>query len=133
MRVNVFELAYRYVYPSVRRRLVQILYLNFGLKQMEISRLLGLTQSAVSRYITSSRGVFVDISRFGDIDQAIKKLAAEIVNNGLDKYTVQYELARITLKALGQGYLCGFHRKLEEDVDLRKCRTCLNLFRTFIY
>lgn len=133
MKVNMFELAYRYVYPSVRRRLVQVLYLDFGLKQLEISRLLGLTQSAVSRYVTSSRGVFIDVSRFGDVDQAIRKLATEIVKSDLDRYSVQYELARITLKALGQGYLCGFHRKLEGDADLRKCRACLNLFKTFTW
>jgi len=47
--LSVFEFSYRYVIPSVKRRLIEKL-VEMGLKRKEAARKTGLSISAVSRY-----------------------------------------------------------------------------------
>lgn len=69
------ELAYRYVYPAVKRRLVEILYNEYKLTQQEIARLLYISQSTASRYKNLARRGLIDLSKFKDIDEEIHRLA----------------------------------------------------------
>ena len=129
MKITALEVASRYVYPSVRRRLVEILYFDFKLNQVEIATILKLTQSAVSRYLQGNRGNFLNIKKFQDIDSEIKKLVERIVKKRLNAYDIHSELTRITLLLLSKGYGCAFHHQIDEDIDIKLCKTCLRLFK----
>lgn len=132
MKISLFELAYRFLYPALRRRIVEILHRDFKLNQLKIAELLHITQSAVSRYLHMNRGAILDLSRFPDIEQDMQKLAKKIVNEEPNEYLIHQEFTRILLKALGKGYICSFHKKIDKEVDPSLCRTCINLFRDFI-
>jgi len=127
MKVSAFEVASRYVYPSLRRRLVEHLR-EKGLKQTEIAELLHITQSAVSRYLRMDRGALIDVSRFEDIDGEIAELAEWIVSQRPGEYEIHAELVRISLDFLGKGYACTFHSKIDPEVNPRECRVCIELF-----
>ena len=49
------EIVVWYVIPAIRSELAKEL-LNFGMKQKDISKLMDITQPAVSQYITDKRG-----------------------------------------------------------------------------
>lgn len=130
MRTNAFEVASRYVYPSLRRRLVEILR-EKGLKQVEIAELLHITQSAVSRYLGMDRGALVDVSRYPpDIDGELRSLVEEVIERKPDEYYIHRRLVEISLEMLGKGYVCSFHSKIDppEVNPPEECRVCLELF-----
>jgi len=127
MKVNAFDVASRYVYPSLRRRLVEHMR-AMGLKQTEIAELIHLTQSAVSRYINMDRGALIDVSNFRDVDDAVEKLANEIVRSKPSEYEVHMRLISIALKMLGRGYVCSFHARVDPEVNPAECRVCIELF-----
>ncbi|NJE75740.1 transcriptional regulator [Thermococcus sp. ES12] len=127
MKTNAFEVASRYVYPSLRRRLVELLHEN-GLKQTEIAELLHITQSAVSRYLKMDRGAFIDVSKFPDIDAEVTALAEKIVRERPSEYKIHSELVRMSLEMLGRGYVCQFHSKIDPEVNPSECNVCLELF-----
>ncbi|WP_456423878.1 transcriptional regulator [Thermococcus sp.] len=127
MKVTAFEVASRYVYPSLRRRLVEHLR-EKGLRQREIAGLLHVTQSAVSRYLNMDRGALIDISKFRDIDRDLKRLADEIIEFRPSEYEIHTELIRIALKMLGKGYVCSFHASIDPGVNPAECRVCIELF-----
>ena len=126
--MDVSELFYRYVFPSVRRRLVEILYRESGLSQEEVARKAHLTQSAVSRYLRGGRGGYINLAEFGDVDGMLRKLAEELVEDGMDEYALQYRLAKIAFEALGKGYICPYHGRIDPGVDLGRCNICKDLF-----
>jgi len=103
MRITIYELMNRYVYPAIRRRLVEILYHNIGLNQIEIAKLLGITQSAVSRYVVRNRGAFLDVSKFDEIEYDLRKIAKQIAERKLDEYTLHIELSKVIFKMLAKG------------------------------
>lgn len=127
MKTNAFEVASRYVYPSLRRRLVEVLYEN-GLKQTEIAELLHITQSAVSRYLNMDRGALIDVPRFPDIDSELRSFADEIIEKKPGEYEIHRRLVEITLKMLSKGYVCSFHAKIDPEVDPNTCKICIELF-----
>ncbi|WP_297470512.1 helix-turn-helix domain-containing protein [Thermococcus sp.] len=127
MKVTAFEVASRYVYPSLRRRLVEHLR-NMGLKQVEIAELLHVTQSAVSRYLNMDRGSMIDVSKFRDIDRELEELADEILEFRPGEYVIHRRLIEIALKMLGRGYVCAFHSRIDPEVNPAECRICIELF-----
>ncbi|WP_297064396.1 helix-turn-helix domain-containing protein [Thermococcus sp.] len=127
MKVTAFEVASRYVYPSLRRRLVEHLR-NKGLKQVEIAELLHVTQSAVSRYLNMDRGSMIDVSKFSDIDRELEELADEILESHPGEYVIHRRLIEIALKMLGRGYVCTFHSRIDPEVNPAECRICIELF-----
>jgi len=51
--ITVFELGYRYVIPSIRRRLVELLVEKHSLEEVEVAKLLSVSTSAASRNISA--------------------------------------------------------------------------------
>ncbi|KPU62732.1 transcriptional regulator [Thermococcus sp. EP1] len=127
MKINAFEAAAKYVYPSLRRRLVEILYKK-GLTQVQVAELLHITQSAVSRYIKMNRGALVEVEKFKDIDEELMELADRILKERPNEYYIHSELVKIALKMLGKGYVCSFHSKVDPEVDPAMCNICLDIF-----
>lgn len=127
MRTNAFEAVARYVYPSLRRRLVEILR-ERGLTQTQIAELLHITQSAVSRYLRMNRGALIEVEKFQDIDEKLKGLADTIVREKPDEYYIHGELVKIAVEMLGKGYVCSFHSKVDPEIDPKLCRICIETF-----
>jgi len=129
--IPVLELASRYVVPSLLRMLAEELVEGRGLSRVEAARRLGVTPSAVTRYLKGERGALVDLSSRGDVRRAVRSLAERLASGSMSEYELQAELARIALYAMGRGYLCSFHSKLEPAVNPLECRVCSKLFSGF--
>jgi len=74
-----------YVFPAVRSLVVEYLYKKKGLNQLEISRLLGISQSSVSRYLNRQRGVkssvIMEIPGFREkLEELIEKLVRKEIS-----------------------------------------------------
>jgi len=122
-----YELAYRYVIPYIQRRLVQALRAR-GLSNTEIAKKLGITPSAVTRYLKGERGTGIDLSMYADVEEAIEKIADAVIRRGLDKYGVMTAATAVTAYVLSRKYLCAYHAQIDEGVDPSKCSVCTQVF-----
>ena len=125
--ISVFEFGYRYVIPSIKRRLVEKL-IYMGMTQREVSKRLGLSVSAVSRYLSMERGSAINVASFNDLDENIGRLALLIKDRISDPYTIQLAVYRITLYALSRKYMCEDHSKVDLSVNPKTCSICPTLF-----
>lgn len=127
MKTNAFEVASRYLYPSIRRRLVEVLR-ERGLKQTEIAELLHITQSAVSRYLKMDRGAIMDLKDFPDVDGEVRALAERIIREMPGEYEIHSFIVKLSLEFLGKGYACTFHSRIDPEINPAECRVCIELF-----
>ncbi len=127
-----FELGYRYVVPAIKRLLVEMLSSEYSMTQREIAKALGMSQSAVSRYLSMERGGLIKISAFKDVDEMLHKLAQKIAKNSIDEYQLILELIKVTLYMFSKRYICRFHAYVDRDVDIRKCKICPMIFSQVI-
>jgi len=132
MRITLYELLYRYIYPALRRRLALILYEDFNLKQEEIAKVLSTTQSAISKYVDGRRGVGIRIESIPNVDSELRVIAEKVSKGVLDSYDVQVELSKLIFKLLASKQLCSIHSKLDPTVDYVKCNICPRLFRHYL-
>lgn len=125
--MSAFEFGYRYVIPSVKRRLVEKL-VEMGLTRREAARRTSLSTSAVSRYLSMERGSYINVAAHSDVDRAISELAASIRDNRIDFSGVQIQIHRIALYALSRKYMCEDHAKINLEINPELCSICPTLF-----
>jgi len=127
----VFEIAYRYVMPSLRRVLTEELYKR-KLSKKEIASKLLLSHSLVSRYISGERGYIIELKQFKDVNELISRLADEVISKNLSIYEINEELVKIAIYLMSKRYLCGFHSMIDPNTDQTKCKICPNTFKSSI-
>ncbi len=124
MRVNVLEVASRYLYPALKRRLAEKLA-ERGYTQTSIARLLGANQSTISRYLRADRAL-------AELHPALEKeidVIVEAVAGGVKPDAVQACLINLTILALNRRYACTLHARIDPSVDPSTCNLCPRLFK----
>lgn len=125
--LSVFELGYRYVIPSVKKRLVEKL-VEMGLTRKEAARRTGLSPSAATRYLLGERGAHMNMAAYSDVDRAISELAASIKDNRIDFNGMQIQVHKIAIYVLSRKYICEVHARIDPKVNPKLCSVCPTLF-----
>jgi predicted transcriptional regulator len=77
-----YEIAYSRIIPAFRRAVAREMHSRYHMKQVEIARRLGITQAAVSKYLSSGKAAlggkdvvrFIEASMRGDHDASTRAL-----------------------------------------------------------
>ena len=74
------------VLPAIRAEIAIKLFNDYGMKQIEISRILGVTQGAVSHYLTSFRGKERHtLNTILEIEEELNDITTMLVNGKVDE------------------------------------------------
>ncbi|MEM4452800.1 MAG: XRE family transcriptional regulator [Thermosphaera sp.] len=122
---SIFELAYRYIEPSIKRSLVERL-LARGMRSVDVAKCLGLSLSLVSRYARRERGL-QDFMVYPDVAKYIEKLADRVFQGEVCGISVYKEILMLTLYILGRKYACSLHYAIDRDINPASCRLCPDL------
>ncbi len=112
------ELEIWYLIPALRCELTKIFISEFKLNQKQVSKILGITESAVSQYLSSKRGNELKFSK-KEIKE-IKKTAQKILKS---KKTTE-EFYKLCMKLRGTESLCALHRKNDKSIT-KNCDLCI--------
>jgi uncharacterized protein len=104
MKLMPQEIEVRFILPSIRKELSLELQKK-GLKQVEISKLLGITPAAVSQYLKQKRGNTCFTTK---LQSEVKRSATRIIKN---PEFLQKEVYRITNEVKKSGFICEIHKK----------------------
>lgn len=74
------EKVVRYVLPGIRCEIARSMIMDHGFTQVKVANKLGLTEAAISQYISEKRGC-IEISD-EDIKEEIKRSAKRIIDGG---------------------------------------------------
>ena len=116
------EIEVRYILPAIRRELARIFVEDHKLSQKEASKLLGLTEAAVSQYRHSKRAKEVVFS--SAVVNEIKVSADRILADNADKHRLMAEMYRISNLTTVRQVLCDIHRS--QSKDLENCSVCFD-------
>ena len=116
------EMVVSRILPMLRAALVRSIIAEHGLKQREVARLLGITQSSVSQYVTSARaGDRKLLKAFPEIEDFARNTAKEIAGGRAKATHMMFCDACMHMR--GTKEFCRHHR---EWVQLAKCRVCFD-------
>jgi predicted transcriptional regulator len=125
---NIFELAYRYVEPSIKK-LIVLKLVEKKIPPVIIAEKLSISPSLVSRYVKGERGRFLDLSKYPDLVLRVEEISEKIATGELEGISLQIEINKLVLKTLSDKRVCGLHKMIDETVNPVTCNICPTLFR----
>jgi predicted transcriptional regulator len=120
----VCEISSKYVLPVFRSKVVNILINERGLTQIEVAKLLSISQATVSLYVGQKRGFSQKFRSFFDldvIDHYAHSYAEEITNNPSVE-SMEYFCA-LCKELRRKGLLCEIHRNVSGVSS--NCKICV--------
>ena len=124
------EIESKTLIPALRAILAKKLATNHDIREDEISRMLGVTQAAVSNYIRGIRGNPELIEKLLAEEQVVKMIA-----DITDRLSTEKDYTPATLsKFIGlcnyiktSLLICDIHHNLESNIDDKICKECENM------
>ena len=112
------EVEVWYLIPALRREIAIFLMKDYEYSQKHVAESLGMTESAVSQYVSGKRGHGIKFEK-GDLE-VIKKSADKIAKNKKDGLEVLYKLSK---KLMGNQSVCELHKKQDSSIP-KNCDVC---------
>ncbi|MCS7124735.1 MAG: hypothetical protein NZ932_04915 [Candidatus Bathyarchaeota archaeon] len=125
------EVAVKGLLPPLRAALAKQLMTKHNLKQVEIAKLLGLSQPAISLYNRKMRGKALDLEKDKDLGRLIERLADALAKGGLPHKEFTLKFCEICKVARAKGLLCNMHKTLDPEFDTERCQLCTATLECF--
>lgn len=118
------EVAVKSVIPAIRSAIARELTESYGLKQKDVAELLGVTQTAVSKYTSHCRGAIFEVTEVEGVQPVIKKTVLLLAKGELDKYELAEKLCRVCGIIRQSGLMCILCRLSDPNIDNGQCIAC---------
>ena len=118
------EVAVKSVIPAIRSAIARELTQSYGLKQKKVAHLLGVTQTAVSKYTKHCRGAIFEVTDVEGVQPVLTKTVYLLANGEMDKYMLAERLCTICGIIRQSGLMCILCRVSDPDIDNKKCIVC---------
>ena len=124
------EIESKTLIPALRAILAKKLAETHKIREDEISKMLGVTQAAVSNYIRGTRGDPQLIEKLGREEQVAKMLDELSDNLASDMAYTPSSLSKfigLCNYIKSSLLICDIHHNLESDIDEKICKECENM------
>ena len=118
------EVAVKSVIPAIRSAIARELTQSYGLKQKNVAQLLGVTQTAVSKYTKHCRGAIFEVTDVEGVQPILEKTVFLLANGEMDKYELADKLCNICGVIRQSGLMCILCKVSDPDIDSSKCIVC---------
>ena len=117
------EIVVNKVLPHIRADIVKILIQEYNMKQIEVSKRLGITQASVSQYLSSTRGDNKEFSAiFPELEEYARGIAKEIASGGARDTQVAMICKMCSKMREGEKF-CEYHKGF---LELESCGICFD-------
>ncbi len=121
------EIMTNYILPAVRAQIAKELIEKHNFTQISAAKKLGMTQSAMSRYMASNRGSRTQLS--DDFVRDIRVIAKDLASRDSPPSLTIEETCRICISMRRSGDFCKLHRELDKELP-DSCDVCIRILET---
>ncbi|MEM3700010.1 MAG: helix-turn-helix domain-containing protein [Candidatus Bathyarchaeia archaeon] len=119
------EIAVKSVIPAVKALIAIQLVEKHGLKQEKVAEILGISQSAVSKYARKVRGYAIKIDSIEEVEPLIEKMVNFLENGNYQRTEFLKVFCQTCMVIRKMGIMCQFCQKTEPKTIIRECDFCL--------
>lgn len=121
------EVAVKSVIPAVRALIAKQLMEEQGLNQGQVAELLGVSQSAVSKYSRKVRGHAIEVDGVGEIRPLIDGIIILLLDGKRQDAEVLELFCQACVAIRKTSLMCVFCHKSDPRIKLEDCRFCVSL------
>jgi len=118
------EVAVRSLVPALRSAIARELTQTYGLKQRDVARLLGVTQTAVSKYTRQVRGVVLKVEEVEEIQPKLEEIVASLANGRMSRYELVAKFCVACEIIRRKGLMCKLCKLSDPSIDVQQCFVC---------
>jgi len=124
------EIETKTLIPALRAILAKKLMEMYNIQEEDISKMLGVTQSAICNYIRGTRGnpeLIIKLLSIKEVSDMIDEIASNLSTNmaytpaSLSKFIGLCNYIKSSL------LICDIHHNLETNIDEAVCKECENM------
>src|SRR5437899_2710158 len=124
------EIETKTLIPALRAILAKKLIEEYKIREEEVSKLLGVTQAAISNYVRGTRGdpaLIAKLISVKEVSDIINDICSNLASNmaytpsSLSKFIGLCNYIKSSL------LICDIHHKLESNIDEAICKECENM------
>jgi predicted transcriptional regulator len=121
------EIETKTLIPALRAILAKKLMELYNIQEEDISKMLGVTQAAISNYIRGTRGnpeLIIKLLSIKEVSDMIDEIASNLSTNMA--YTPA-SLSKFIGLCNSSLLICDIHHNLETNIDEAVCKECENM------
>jgi len=124
------EIETKTLIPALRAILAKKLMEMYNIQEEDISKMLGVTQAAISNYIRGTRGnpeLITKLLSIKEVSEMVDEIASNLSTNmaytpaSLSKFIGLCNYIKSSL------LICDIHHNLETNIDEAVCKECENM------
>jgi len=117
------EVAVRTVSPALRALIAQTLLEKHDLKEVEVAQVLGISQSAVSKYNRRVRGTTIPIDAIPEIQTITSKMATMLLTNPVQQMEIMRLFCQACTLIRSKGLMCELCQQNQKPT-INNCAFC---------
>ena len=118
------EVAVKSLVPALRSAIARELTQIYGLKQKDVANLLGVTQTAVSKYTRHVRGTVLKIEGVEEVQPTLKEIVVSLANGRMSKYELAAKFCVACEIIRQKGLMCDLCKLSDPLIDIQQCHVC---------
>jgi hypothetical protein len=119
------EIAVKSVIPAVKALIARELVEKHGLKQDEAAEILGISQSAVSKYTQKVRGYVIKVDDLEEIEPLIDEMIGILVSRTHKRGAFLRCFCQTCVLIRKTSLMCQFCQKADKKIRTEECNFCL--------
>ncbi|HKZ95266.1 MAG TPA: hypothetical protein VJ249_11925 [Candidatus Bathyarchaeia archaeon] len=119
------EVAVKSVIPAIRAYIAKELTQTYKMKQTDVALLLGITQTAVSKYISNVRGQAIRIDHSAEIQSMMNDMSARIAHKETYGTQLILKFCAICESVRQKGLMCELCERTNSLIESGSCRICM--------
>jgi len=120
------EIAVKSVIPAIRAYVATELTQTHKMKQNDVANILGITQTAVSKYIRHVRGRVVRIDQTREVQEMLDEIALRIAREKISGPQLIPLLCEVCYTVRRNGFMCPLCRRSDPTLEIQLCNICKN-------
>ncbi len=117
------EVAVKTVSPAVRALIAQTLIEKHDMKETQVAQILGVTQSAVSKYNKKTRGTTIPISDIPEIQIIANQMIPLLLSNPIQQKEVMKLFCQACSIIRNKGLMCPLCQQNQKP-HIESCNFC---------
>ena len=118
------EVGVKTILPAVKAIMARTIVEKHGLKEKETANILGLSQSAVSRYMNRGRGNLIEIENSIEVSTLIDQMVTFLVKEPHKKREIMALFCQTCKTVREQGLMCSLCQKEMHKDWAAACAFC---------
>jgi uncharacterized protein len=121
------EVAVKSVIPAIRAYIAKQLIQTYDMKQTDVAGLLGITQTAVSKYVGNVRGQALKIDQEDEIQNMMNKIASRIADKKTSGSQLMTEFCAVCIEVRRNGQMCELCKRSDPEIRRISCNLCMDI------